>query len=65
MIANSIFEPAVENSAMIGIGEVSLLLPRWQLSALEQIAQDDGITIAQLLRRVVQQVVRNSTRSPD
>jgi hypothetical protein len=35
------------------VAELSLLLPAWQISALEQAAQADGITVAQLLRRLV------------
>ena len=35
------------------MAELSLLLPAWQVSALEQAAQAEGITVGQLLRRLV------------
>jgi hypothetical protein len=35
------------------VTELSLLLPVWQVSALEQAAEAEGITVAQLLRRIV------------
>ncbi len=35
------------------VAELSLLLPAWQIDALEQAAQAEGITVAQLLRRLV------------
>jgi hypothetical protein len=33
--------------------ELSLLVPAWQVAALEQAAQAEGVTVAQLLRRVI------------
>lgn len=33
--------------------ELSLLLPNWQLDALETAARDSGLTTAQMLRRVL------------
>jgi hypothetical protein len=41
--------PAFDNE----VAELFLLLPAWQVSALEQMAQDEGVTLAQLLRRMV------------
>jgi hypothetical protein len=35
------------------VAELPLLLPAWQLGALGQAAQAEGMTIAQLLRRMV------------
>ncbi len=35
------------------VTELPLLLPAWQVGALEQVARAEGITVAQLLRRVV------------
>jgi hypothetical protein len=35
------------------VTELSLLLPAWQVGALEQAATAEGITVAQLLRRLV------------
>ncbi len=35
------------------VAELSLLLPSWQIGALEQAAEAEGITVAQLLRRAV------------
>ena len=37
------------------IAEVSLLLPRWQMDALESAAETQGLTAGQLLRRVIAQ----------
>jgi hypothetical protein len=35
------------------VAELSLLLPAWQIDALERAAQTEGITVAHLLRRVI------------
>jgi hypothetical protein len=39
------------------VTELSLLLPAWQIGALEQAAQSEGITVAQLLRRLVNETL--------
>jgi hypothetical protein len=39
--------------------ELSVLLPGWQLAALEQAADCAGITTAQMVRRLVQRFLRN------
>ncbi len=41
--------------------ELPLLLPTWQIEALEQLARAEGITVAQLLRRVVNKMVPELT----
>jgi hypothetical protein len=47
------------------VTELSLLLPAWQVDALEQAAQAEGITVAQLLRRVVNKtLVQMSLHQP-
>lgn len=35
------------------VTELSLLLPAWQIDALERAAEAEGITVAHLLRRVI------------
>ena len=37
--------------------ELPLLLPGWQAEALEQMAHAEGVTVGQLLRRLVQQAL--------
>jgi hypothetical protein len=37
--------------------ELSLLVPSWQMDALEKIAADEGLTIGQLLRRLVNRTI--------
>jgi hypothetical protein len=39
------------------VAEVSLLLPAWQMHALEAAARAQGLTAGQLLRRVIAQAV--------
>jgi len=39
------------------LSELSLLLPTWQIQGLSEIAQDRGMTVAQLLRGMIQQIV--------
>ncbi len=46
------------------ITELPLLLPAWQVEALEQLARADGITVGQLLRRVVNRTVAHVTLEP-
>jgi hypothetical protein len=33
--------------------EVSLLLPRWQVEALEEVAHERGLTAGQMLRKLI------------
>ena len=58
MIAKTCFDelPLLE-SLDCEVAELSLLLPAWQVAALEQAAQAEGITVAQLLRRAVQRTL--------
>jgi hypothetical protein len=39
------------------VAEISLLLPGWQLAALESAAQARGITSAQLVRRLLRDFI--------
>ena len=38
--------------------ELALHLPSWQVSALEEMAQDRGLSIGQLLRRLIANLVQ-------
>jgi hypothetical protein len=40
--------------------EVPLLLPRWQIAALEEIARRHGLTTGQLIRRVIADLVHDA-----
>ena len=42
------------------VTELSLLLPAWQIDALERAAQAEGITVAHLLRRVINRALTQS-----
>ena len=33
--------------------ELSLLVPTWQLDQLEQLARDQGLTLGQIIRRLI------------
>ena len=33
--------------------ELSLLIPTWQLDQLEQLARDQGLTLGQVIRRLI------------
>ena len=44
--------------------EFSLLLPGWQADALERVAADSGLTIGQLLRRLVNQAITQHDCAP-
>jgi hypothetical protein len=39
------------------IVEVALLLPRWQILALESVAEERGLTTAQMLRRMIGETI--------
>ena len=43
------------------VAELPLLLPAWQIDALEQAAQAEGITVGQLLRRMVNRTLAQLT----
>ncbi len=54
MIAKNCSDEALPLDVLDGeVAELSLLLPAWQIAALEQAAEAQGITVGQLLRRVV------------
>jgi hypothetical protein len=54
MVANTYSENTDRRLSSEGaVAELSLLLPAWQIGALEQAAEAEGLTVAQLLRRAV------------
>jgi hypothetical protein len=54
MVANSFSDEMVRPRDLDNeVSELSLLLPSRQMDALELVARAEGITVAQLLRRVV------------
>jgi hypothetical protein len=62
MVAKSLPDPELRMSGgESDVTELCLLLPAWQVGALEQAAQAEGITVAQLLRRVVARTVAQSS----
>ena len=44
--------------------ELSLLLPGWQAAALESAAHSEGLTTAQLLRRLIQDYLPVGSKHP-
>ena len=44
--------------------EVPLLLPRWQIAALEEMARRNGLTTGQLIRRVITDLVHDAEHAP-
>lgn len=54
MVAKNVLEPSASPAFDSSIMELSLMLPRRQFDALEQRAHDDGISVGQFLRRIVQ-----------
>ena len=44
--------------------ELSLLLPGWQAAALESAAHSEGLTAAQLLRRLIQDYLPVGSKHP-
>jgi hypothetical protein len=38
--------------------ELALLLPRWQVLALEELAKSRGVSIGQMLRRLISELLR-------
>ena len=62
MVAN----PRIDNATRRApdesdVAELSLLVPAWQIGALEQAAEAEGITVAQLLRRAVNRTLAQMT----
>lgn len=59
--ADSLVEPILSNQPTVSqpneIVELSLLLPRWQVLALESVARQSGLTAGQMLRRIVSRIV--------
>jgi hypothetical protein len=47
----------VENLRTEEMEELELLLPRWQIMALAETAESKGITVGQLMRRLVNQAL--------
>ncbi len=46
------------------VSEVSLLLPCWQVAALEQQAHAQGLTLAQFMRRILAEAVCRPQPAP-
>lgn len=44
------------------VGEISLLMPGWQLLALADAAEADGITVGQYIRRLVTHALASGAR---
>ena len=63
MVAKSLADQALRRDLVDNddVAELSLLLPAWQVGALEQAAQAEGITVAQLLRRTVNRTIAQMT----
>jgi hypothetical protein len=59
LVKNCLDDTLPFDSADSEVTELSLLLPAWQISALEQAAQAEGMTVAQLLRRVINRTLSN------
>ena len=53
-LANVMELPRIEEE----VDELSLLLPSWQIMALAEAAEDQGVTVAQFMRRLVSQALR-------
>jgi hypothetical protein len=58
---DSPFQPVGTDSEVV---EVPLLLPRWQVAALEEIARRNGLTTGQLIRRVIADLVHDVEAVP-
>ena len=70
MVAQNRIDPMMPGPFGGDMTELPLLLPGWQAEALEQLAHAEGVTVGQLLRRLVQQALtqfppRQSTLAPD
>jgi hypothetical protein len=48
---------AAEGMSPPDVAEISLLLPGWQLAALEDAAEARGLTSAQLVRRLLREFI--------
>jgi hypothetical protein len=48
---------AADPSGLPDVAEISLLLPGWQLSALEDAARSRGLTFGQLVRRLLRDFI--------
>jgi hypothetical protein len=45
--------------------ELSLLLPRWQLHGLAEVAERRGMNVGQLLRRLIGNMLQEMSRLPE
>ena len=62
MLANRCVDESIRNIPSDDeVAEVSLLVPAWQISALEQAAKAEGMTVAQLLRRAVNRTLAQTS----
>ena len=57
MVAKNMLEPFASPPTDLGLMELTLMLPRCQFAALEERAHELGISVAQLLRRLVRESI--------
>ena len=60
--ANSSLEPKESSTLDAEIVEIPLLLPRWQILALESVAEQRGLTTGQMLRRMIGETISNTPK---
>ena len=60
--ANSSLEPKEPSTLDAEIVEIPLLLPRWQILALESVAEQRGLTTGQMLRRMIGETISNTPK---
>jgi hypothetical protein len=54
---------AADPSGLPDVAEISLLLPGWQLSVLEDAARSRGLTFGQLVRRLLRDFIHRHDHS--
>ena len=64
MVAKNCTDESLRPDLDHEVTELSLLLPVWQIDALDQAAQAEGITVAQLLRRVINKTLTQAPLNP-
>ena len=60
--AISSLEPKESSTLDAEIVEIPLLLPRWQILALESVAEQRGLTTGQMLRRMIGETISNTPK---
>jgi hypothetical protein len=65
MVAKNFSDEMLRSSDLDNeMSELTLLLPSKQMGALEQVARAEGLTVAQLLRRVVNKMLVQASSHP-